>query len=151
MAEKSEYDGLIVRKKDLKLIDCRSGGRRADVAAPWIGSPVRTMQVFFREIPPGGKTGVHRHRNEAVIHILSGHGYTTVEDQRVDWEAGDTLCVPIWAWHDNVNSSDSEPATFLAAINRPLMEALNIWAIEDPDPTAAKTYFRHREQNGEQK
>lgn len=124
---------MIARKKDVELKPARSGGRRLEVVSPRLGFPVRTMLTFYREIPPGGQSGTHRHRNEAIIYIVKGRGYTLVEDERVDWEAGDILCIPVMAWHTNVNLDPNEPALFLATINRPLMEAMDLFYIEDKE------------------
>ena len=133
---------IILRGRDIEMRPSRSGGRRIDLAAPWCGSPVRTLHVFLREVPPGGQSGMHRHRNEAVLHILKGRGHSDVEGVRYDWEAGDTLCVPMWSWHTNCNDDPDNPARYLACINRPLMEALGVWEIEDPDEEAMRTYAR---------
>ena len=37
------------------------------------------------------------------------------------------------AWHSNCNLDPKEPALFLATINRPLMEALDLFEIEDKE------------------
>lgn len=124
---------MIARKKDAQLKPARSGGRRLEVVSPRLGFPVRTMLTFYREIPPGGQSGTHRHRNEAIIYIVKGRGYTIVENERVDWKEGDILCIPVMAWHTNVNLDPDEPALFLATINRPLMEAMDLFYIEDKE------------------
>ena len=54
-----------------------------------------------------------------------------VEGERIDWEQGDILCIPVMAWHSNCNLDPKEPALFLATINRPLMESLDLFEIED--------------------
>lgn len=124
---------MISRKRDVQLKPARTGGRRLEVISPRLGYPVRTMLTFYREIPAGGQSGTHRHRNEAIIYIVKGRGYTMVEDERVDWEEGDILCIPVMAWHTNVNLDPKEPALFLATINRPLMESLDLFYIEDKE------------------
>ena len=54
---------MIARKRDVQLVPARTGGRRLEVVSPRLGYPVRTMLTFYREIPPGGESGTHRHRN----------------------------------------------------------------------------------------
>jgi gentisate 1,2-dioxygenase len=124
---------MIARHRDVELKPARSGGRRMELVSPRLGFPVRTMLTFYREIPPGGESGTHRHRNEAIIYIVKGKGYTMVEGERIDWEEGDILCIPVMAWHSNCNLDPKEPALFLATINRPLMESLDLFEIEDKE------------------
>ncbi len=41
-------------------------------------------------------------------------GFDGEELQRVDWEEGDLIGIPLWAWHQHFNDSDTEPARYLA-------------------------------------
>jgi len=84
-------------------------------------------------INPGEHILPHRHNSFALYHIMKGKGYSVVEGERIDWEAGDILCIPVMAWHSNCNLDPKEPALFLATINRPLMEALDLFEIEDKE------------------
>ena len=56
---------MISRKKDVKLVAARTGGRRLEVVSPRLGYPVRTMLTFYREIPAGG-----------MLSLLGGHTLT---------------------------------------------------------------------------
>lgn len=58
---------------------------------PATGFHVQTIGTLFAEIPPGKRSGAHRHSYEETEYVISGNGYTIVEDQRVDWKEGDTL------------------------------------------------------------
>jgi len=133
-----EKPRLIVRKDERNPRETREGGFNADLSHSRIGSPVRTMQMFYRTIPPGHYSGNHRHNNEAIIYIISGHGFSIVDGERVDWGEGDVMTIPPWAWHNNCNLSAEEPVEFLAALNRPMLEILKAWRIEDEDPKYAE-------------
>jgi gentisate 1,2-dioxygenase len=67
---------------------------------------------------------------EAIIYIVEGEGYTTVEDTRYDWKKGDTIFVPPMLWHEHVNNSQDKPAVYLAVASYPLMEALGMYRAE---------------------
>ncbi|MBC8082247.1 MAG: cupin, partial [Hymenobacter sp.] len=41
--------------------------------------------------------------------------------QRVDWPAGDSVYVPVWAWHHNVNLSQDTVARYVSCDNAPQM------------------------------
>ena len=95
--------------------------------------PSITLSMTLGGIVPGGRTGKHRHSYETVIYVLEGKGFTMVEDQRVEWEAGDALYVPVWAWHHHVNLSASESCRYLACENAPLLQNLGGVAIREEE------------------
>src|SRR3990172_5047758 len=91
---------VIMRKEDLKFERSRQG-MTAQVVNPALGFNVHAISSFIRESPPGKKGGKHRHRMEAIIHILSGRGYSIIDDRKTEWNEGDTLCIPMWSTHQH--------------------------------------------------
>ncbi len=79
---------------------------------------------------------MHRHVNEAIIYILSGHGYTLLQKDentppmRVDWEEGDVLSPPLNWWHQHFNLDANKPARYLAITNAPLMTEMGVFKKE---------------------
>ncbi|MFQ5542504.1 MAG: cupin domain-containing protein, partial [Candidatus Binatia bacterium] len=69
------------------------------------------------------RSGAHRHLYEEVNYIIRGRGYSIIEDRRVEWKAGDALCIPVFGWHQHFNTG-GEPARFLVHHNRPFMQNL---------------------------
>ena len=120
----------IMRKKDLKWEQtgmCPS----AIIMHPKInGAVAQTLMAFMAEIPPGAKTGRHRHNSEAIIHIMQGKGYSIFEGVRYDWEAGDTISPPANHWHQHFNTDTEKPVIYYAVTNDPLMEGMGI-LVED--------------------
>jgi gentisate 1,2-dioxygenase len=117
----------IIRKSDLKWETTSMASRSALVMHPKINNSVaQSMMAFFTEIPPGGKTGRHRHNSEAIIHILQGRGYSIFDDVRYDWEAGDTISPPANSWHQLFNADAEKPVVIFAVTNNPLLEAIGI-------------------------
>ena len=110
----------------------RRGQGIAYLVTPHMGYDVHTLFTFLAGMEPRSETEIHRHMNEAVIYILEGSGYTLfdIDRERIDWKKGDTLCIPQWEWHQHFNPNN-EPVRYLATINRPMMEALGLWKIED--------------------
>lgn len=95
----------------------------------------RTHRLFVSKHLPTeqdehGKTLGHRHTVEAVIHWLVGKGYSVVDGERYDWEAGDFICVPMFAWHRHVNLTD-EPALHIASTTGPLCMGIGTAVYED--------------------
>ncbi len=98
--------------------------------------PLRMIRVFYEDIPPGGHNIEHKHREEAVTYIVSGHGHSfiggtkdderaTTVGQRFDWKAGDFLMIPSDIWHVFYNDSKTEWARFMGILN-PLLEYVGL-------------------------
>lgn len=107
-------------------------GRIKHLARPEMNPRVKEVEAYMQEIPPGGRSGKHRHMAEEYMLILSGHGYslhwdvdaefgetfvwkTEEEPKRFDWEAGDWVYVPVNTVHQHFNSDEEKPARFISA------------------------------------
>lgn len=95
--------------------------------------PSRAVSVSIGGIDPGGRTRKHRHSYETIIYVLRGHGYSVVEGERIDWEAGDAVLVPRWTWHQHFNTSETEYAEYLGAENAPMLQNLGLGLREEAD------------------
>ncbi len=124
---------VVVHTKDLKLEHLEAQSRhRTYISEPQIlGSMVQTMAMFVAEIPPNGKTGKHRHFNEAMIYVLSGRGHSIIEGTRYEWGEGDVVSVPLYSWHQHFNDDPSRPIRYLGVTNIPLIRALGLHRLED--------------------
>jgi gentisate 1,2-dioxygenase len=106
------------------------------IVDPRLGFNNRTHRFWINHLPPGGEEGQHwktlghRHTVEAVILWLSGHGHSIIDGQRYDWEAGDFICVPMFAWHRHINVSDDR-ARYAASTTGPLSAGLGQAVYED--------------------
>jgi uncharacterized RmlC-like cupin family protein len=99
-----------------------------------LGGAIR-LQPHVSELPPGGWSVKHRHTTEAVLYIVRGTGHTTMhfegeDEQRVDWEEGDLLGIPFWAWHQHFNDSETEVARYLAIQDTFTVKQLGLHQIE---------------------
>jgi len=73
--------------------------------------------VFVQDIK--AHSGKHQHQGGLVIFILEGEGYSVVEGERHDWEAGDLLLLPMklgGVEHQHFNMDDAKPAKWIAFI-----------------------------------
>lgn len=68
------------------------------------------MTNIFEEAP---RTRSHRHTHtEAMLYVLEGSGYSEIDGQRHDWEAGDAVHVPPrMTLHEHFNDSESRTRT----------------------------------------
>ena len=92
--------------------------------------------IFFQqEIPPGSRSGKHRHLAEECLYVVEGHGYDLHQDcdveitdtyhwrpqeeiKRFEWEAGDVIYVPPNTIHQHFNASADRPVRLISIINR---------------------------------
>ncbi|MDR0344273.1 MAG: cupin domain-containing protein [Nocardiopsaceae bacterium] len=86
----------------------------AESPAPWRLGPgdedflTQSVQVHFRNLRPGLKSGKHGHQNEAIFYILEGQGYDIDDEIRYEYSAGDTLIVNNDSVHQHFNASETE-------------------------------------------
>ncbi len=119
---------VLVRDEDLVFESTRMGNV-AIVVDPSAGFHVRTLGTLVAEIPSGKRSGAHRHAYEETNYVISGSGYSIIEDQRFDWKKSDSLCIPPFAWHQHFNTG-VETTRFLIHHDRPYMENLGFLMVE---------------------
>lgn len=95
--------------------------------------PSRALSMTIGGIEPGKSTNRHRHNYETIIYVLEGKGRTIVEDRVVEWEPGDAIYVPVWAWHHHENRSETEGCRYVACENAPLLQNLGAALREEAD------------------
>ena len=127
--EKRRRGGKVLVKGNALSFGKTPMGDVALVVDPKLGFHVRSLCTQVAHIPPGKRSGAHRHIYEETEHILSGRGQSVIEDQVVQWKKGDTLCIPIFAWHQHFNTG-SEPARILVHSSRIAMENLGYSVVQ---------------------
>jgi quercetin dioxygenase-like cupin family protein len=96
---------------------------------------METVDAYMLIIPPGSKSGKHRHLAEECLYVLEGHGYDLHQDcdveitdtyhwkpqdevKKYEWEAGDVIYIPPNTIHQHFNADPSRPVRLISAINR---------------------------------
>jgi quercetin dioxygenase-like cupin family protein len=96
---------------------------------------METVDAYLQIIPPGSRSGKHRHLAEECLYVVEGRGYDLHQDcdveitdtyhwepqdevKRFDWEAGDVIYVPPNTIHQHFNADPARPARLVSAINR---------------------------------
>ena len=83
---------------------------------------------------PGQSSNRHRHTYETILYVLEGEGYSVVHDQKIEWKAGDAVYIPVWTWHNHVNTSTTGLARYLACENAPILQNLGGVALREELP-----------------
>lgn len=96
---------------------------------------METVDAYMQIIPPGSKSGKHRHLAEECLYVLEGRGYDLHQDcdveitddyhwkpqdkiQRFEYEAGDVIYVPPNTIHQHFNADPDRPLRLISTINR---------------------------------
>lgn len=96
---------------------------------------IETVDAYMQIIPPGSKSGRHRHLAEECLYVLEGRGYDLHQDcdveitdtyhwkaqdeiKRYDWEAGDVIYIPPNTIHQHFNADPDRPVRLISSINR---------------------------------
>lgn len=96
---------------------------------------METVDAYMQIVPPGSKSGKHRHLAEECLYVLEGSGYDLHQDcdveitddyywkpqdkvQRFDYEAGDVIYVPPNTIHQHFNADSGRPLRLISCINR---------------------------------
>ena len=131
-AKDSKLSRKVVRAKDLVWQEDKMA-RSALLVNDQTDVSLNTLHAFIAEMPAGASTGKHRHTSEAIMYALSGKAYSIIDDERIEWAAGDAIIMPAMAWHQHFNASKTEPFRYLAATNYPLTVKMGIAMIETAD------------------
>lgn len=83
-----------------------------------IDTGMKLFECYLQELPPGGRSGKHRHLGDEIHFIIEGEGYDEIEGARWDWEAQDVVSIPNLNTHQSFNSSSDKPAKFLVYKSR---------------------------------
>ena len=84
--------------------------------------PSHCVSMNVGIVEAGGTGGNHRHYYESMIYVVRGKGYSIVEGIKVEWEAGDVIYVPPWAWHQHFNTDADIDVRYIASTNAPLLQ-----------------------------
>ena len=96
---------------------------------------METVDAYMLIIPPGSRSGKHRHLAEECLYVLEGRGYDLHQDcdveitdtyhwkpqdevKRYEWEAGDVIYIPPNTIQQHFNADPERPARLISVINR---------------------------------
>jgi quercetin dioxygenase-like cupin family protein len=96
---------------------------------------METVDAYMQIIPPGSRSGKHRHLAEECLYVVEGYGYDLHQDcdveitdtyhwkaqdeiKRYEWEAGDVIYIPPNTIHQHFNGNLDRPARLISATNR---------------------------------
>ncbi len=126
--ERSYTGQVVVRGKERPF----SLSRQAHVRyylypSRYSGEPVETALdnwlVFVVEVHK--HSGKHRHQGGLVIYIIEGEGHTIMDGEKLEWESGDLMLLPVkpgGVEHQHFNKYPDKPVRWIAFINAAVFE-----------------------------
>ena len=124
----------VVKPEDMPWEDSPQG-RLKHICNAAMPVRVNSIDAYFQELAPGGRSGKHRHMADEVLYVLEGKGYelhwdvdfelgttyewkVAAEPSRWEWEEGDLVYIPPNTVHQHFNADSTKPARFISAQNR---------------------------------
>jgi len=113
----------------VKLEECPQERTRQGLLRPYLDpfltkdTALQHWAVFTHEVRT--KSGKHRHQGGIVIYVIDGKGYSVIDGERIDWEKGDLVLLPLrpdGVEHQHFNSDPEKPALWIAFIHFPLRD-----------------------------
>lgn len=101
-----------------------------------LDSCAETIDIYMQVLPPGSRSGKHRHFAEEAFYVAEGRGddlhwdcdvdsdqqgwhwIVPAEPKRFEWKAGDVVYIPPATIHQHVNAASDHPARIISATNR---------------------------------
>jgi hypothetical protein len=86
-------------------------------------TPLQDWRVFTHSLI--NQSGKHRHQGGLVIYVIEGKGWSIVDDERVDWEGGDLLLLPIkkgGVTHQHFNAEPGSECHWIAFSYMPFFD-----------------------------
>ena len=115
---------VLVKQKDL-VFESTAMGKMAYVVDPRIGFHSKALGVVMAEIPPGKRSGAHRHLYDEIDLVVGGKGKVIVDDKEYAFDTLDVLAIPVFQWHQYFNTG-TEPLRILGINTRIAMDNLGL-------------------------
>lgn len=122
-ADRNRLGRIVCRIEDCPQELTRQGRLRTYLGLNVPDTPLQDWIVFTHEIRTA--SGKHKHQGGLVIYVIEGKGYSVVDGERVDWEAGDVVLLPLQPGgveHQHFNADPEKPAVWIAFIRRAIQE-----------------------------
>ncbi|OGA00793.1 MAG: hypothetical protein A3H35_21105 [Betaproteobacteria bacterium RIFCSPLOWO2_02_FULL_62_17] len=124
----------VVRPEDMPWEMARQGLLK-HLISEQMNTRMETVDAYMQIIPPGSRSGKHRHLAEECLYVLEGRGFDLHQDcdveitdtyhwtpqtevKRYEWEAGDVIYIPPNTIHQHFNADPDKPVRLISAINR---------------------------------
>lgn len=86
----------------------------------------RILGGLAERLNAGCSSPVVQETASSIYHVVSGSGYSTVGDEKIEWKQGDTFCVP--SWYPYSHHASNEGTVYLyRSHDKPMLSALGFY------------------------
>jgi 1-hydroxy-2-naphthoate dioxygenase len=97
------------------------------------GAVLPTIGCQIQNLPPGFEGEPYRHTSSSIAFVIEGEGCMAVGEREIQWAKHDTLAIPNWTWHRQINRSKREPAILFVMTDTPILAAFGLYREEAED------------------
>jgi quercetin dioxygenase-like cupin family protein len=132
--EENKKKKKLVKPESMPWETCRQGVIK-HLFNEAMNLPVESVDAYMQFIPPGSRSGKHRHMSEEYIFVLEGKGYdlhwdvdfelkdkyywkVAEEPSRWEWEQGDSIYMPPNTVHQHFNADPKNSVRLICATSR---------------------------------
>jgi hypothetical protein len=122
-AERNRLGRVVCRLDECPQELTRQGRLRTYLGLNIPDTPLQDWIVFTHEIRTA--SGKHKHQGGLIIYVIEGAGYSIVDGERIDWEKGDLVLLPLHpneVEHQHFNLDPEKPSVWCAFIHLPIQE-----------------------------
>src|SRR5258705_8118578 len=101
------------------------GDWKVGLIDPYLGFTNRILGMYVHQMPPDCHTETHKH-GWATIYVMTGQGYSLVDEKREDWQMGDIINVPAGAWHQHFNTDPAVVSQHLLISPDPFRQKMHL-------------------------
>jgi quercetin dioxygenase-like cupin family protein len=105
----------VTHEEDIQWVETVQDYKVGLLIAPELGFRTWGTESLIAEIPPGCRTGKHKHGEES-IHVVSGSGFSIIDGTRYNWTKSSTVVIPFGAEHQHFNTGDT-PVRYFSAMS----------------------------------
>lgn len=122
-AERNRLGRIVCRMEEIPQELTRQGRLRTYLGLNIKDTPLQDWIVFTHEVR--SSSGKHKHQGGLIIYVIEGVGYSIVDGERVDWEKGDLLLLPLrdgGVEHQHFNLDPDKPSMWIAFIRKAIQD-----------------------------
>jgi gentisate 1,2-dioxygenase len=97
------------------------------------GAVLPTIGCQIQHLPPGFEGEPYRHTSSSIAFVIEGEGCMAVGEREIQWAKHDTLAIPNWTWHRQINRSKRERAILFVMTDTPILAAFGLYREETED------------------
>ena len=92
----------------------------------------KSLGCAAERLDKGTSSPAIRETSSCVYHVVSGKGYSKINDKKFEWKQGDTFCIP--SWHKYQHFADNDDTVYLYRTDdQPMIKVLGFYRVEGMD------------------